>query len=89
MDGQRVLVTAGAAGIGLAMAQAFVAAGARVHAAGTTVEVERPKALDSQSIKAFTDPADIDALAVFLAGPHGRSISGPVLPIDGASEAAQ
>ena len=31
MNGQRVLVTAGAAGIGLAIAQSFAAAGARVH----------------------------------------------------------
>jgi NAD(P)-dependent dehydrogenase (short-subunit alcohol dehydrogenase family) len=30
-DAKRVLITAGAAGIGLAMARAFVAAGARVH----------------------------------------------------------
>jgi hypothetical protein len=26
---------------------------------------------------------------VFLAGPHGRSISGQMLPIDGDSKAAQ
>jgi len=30
--------------------------------------------LDNQSIRRYADPADIAALAVFLAGPHGRSI---------------
>jgi NAD(P)-dependent dehydrogenase (short-subunit alcohol dehydrogenase family) len=33
MNGQRVLVAAGAAGNGLAVTEAFVAAGARVHSA--------------------------------------------------------
>ena len=61
----------------------------RAQAAGTDVETERAKALDNQSVRELTDPADIGALAVFLAGPHGRSISGQVLPIDGDSRAAQ
>jgi NAD(P)-dependent dehydrogenase (short-subunit alcohol dehydrogenase family) len=61
----------------------------RAEASGTDVETERTKALDNQSVKKFTDPADIGALAVFLAGPHGHSISGQVLPIDGDSKAAQ
>jgi hypothetical protein len=30
--------------------------------------------LDNQSIRRCADSADIAALAVFLAGPHGRSI---------------
>ena len=61
----------------------------RAAAAGTDVETERAKAVANQSIGELTDPADIGALAVFLAGPHGRSISGQVLPIDGDSKAAQ
>ena len=61
----------------------------RAQAAGTDVETERAKALDNQSVRELTDPADVAALAVFLAGPHGRSISGQVLPIDGDSKSAQ
>jgi enoyl-[acyl-carrier-protein] reductase (NADH) len=35
-----------------------------------------------QSIKETIDPKDIAQLAVFLASPAGKSISGQVLPID-------
>jgi NAD(P)-dependent dehydrogenase (short-subunit alcohol dehydrogenase family) len=61
---------------------------ARAELSGLTVEEETEQALDNQSIRRFTDAADIAALAVFLAGPHGRSISGQVLPIDGDSKTA-
>ncbi|MDL5156154.1 SDR family oxidoreductase [Actinomycetospora termitidis] len=61
----------------------------RAEAAGTDVETERAKAVANQSIPALTDPADIGALAVFLASEHGRSISGQSLPVDGDSKAAQ
>ena len=47
------------------------------------------RALDNQSIRRFTEAADRAALVVFLAGPHGRSISGQILPMDGDSKAAQ
>ncbi|WP_153503534.1 SDR family oxidoreductase [Cumulibacter manganitolerans] len=58
----------------------------RAEQEGTSLEEQRAAALANQSVKAFTDPADIAALAVFLAGPHGRSISGQALPIDGDSK---
>lgn len=45
-------------------------------------------ALANQSVKKFIDPADIAALAVFLAGPHTRTISGQTFPIDGDSKTA-
>ena len=61
----------------------------RSDISGRTVEEETERALDNQSIRRFADPADIAALAVFLAGPHGRSISGQMLPIDGDSKGAQ
>ena len=35
-----------------------------------------------QSIKAMIDPKDIAQLAVFLASPAAKSISGQVVPID-------
>lgn len=61
----------------------------RAESAGDSVDDERERALANQSVKTFVDPADIGALAVFLAGEHGRSISGQMLPIDGDSKAAQ
>lgn len=61
----------------------------RAEANGTTVEQEREAALANQSIKEFIDPADVAALILFLAGPHGRTISGQQLPIDGDSKSSQ
>lgn len=61
----------------------------RAQQSGRTVAEEKELALANQSIKAFTEPADIGALAVFLAGPHARTISGQQISIDGDSKAAQ
>ncbi len=61
----------------------------RATVSGRTVEEETQLALANQAIPCFVDPADIAALAVFLAGPHGRSISGQAFPIDGDSKAAR
>jgi NAD(P)-dependent dehydrogenase (short-subunit alcohol dehydrogenase family) len=58
----------------------------RAAASGDPVETEIERALANQSVKQFVDPADIAALAVFLAGPHARSISGQLFPIDGDSK---
>lgn len=71
-------------------------AGARIEAvfegrakvSGRSVEEERRLAMDNQAVKKFVDPADIAQLALFLAGPHARSISGQVFPIDGDSKGA-
>lgn len=60
----------------------------RARVSGRTAEAEKNLALDNQSVKQFVDPADIAALALFLTGPHGRSISGQMFPIDGDSKAA-
>ncbi len=60
----------------------------RAKVSGHTVEQERDLAMANQAIKQFVDPADIAELAVFLAGPHARSISGQMFPIDGDSKAA-
>jgi NAD(P)-dependent dehydrogenase (short-subunit alcohol dehydrogenase family) len=61
----------------------------RAEISGRTVEEETERALDNQSIRQFTEAEDIAALAVFLAGPHGRTISGQMLPMDGDSKSAQ
>jgi NAD(P)-dependent dehydrogenase (short-subunit alcohol dehydrogenase family) len=39
--------------------------------------------MTNQSLKYFVDPAEIAALAVFLASDAARSISGQTFPIDG------
>lgn len=44
--------------------------------------------MDNQAVKKFIDPADIAALTFFLAGPHARTISGQMFPIDGDSKTA-
>jgi NAD(P)-dependent dehydrogenase (short-subunit alcohol dehydrogenase family) len=61
----------------------------RASVSGRTVEEEVDGALANQSVKRFTDPTDIAALALFLAGPHARTISGQAFPIDGDSKAAR
>ena len=61
----------------------------RAEISGRTAEEETERALANQAIGEFVDPADIAALTVFLAGPHGRTISGQAFPIDGDSKAAQ
>lgn len=58
----------------------------RAKVSGRTVEEESESALANQSIKQFISPADIAALAVFLAGPNARTISGQTFPIDGDSK---
>jgi NAD(P)-dependent dehydrogenase (short-subunit alcohol dehydrogenase family) len=60
----------------------------RAAASGRTVEEETEAALANQSVKEFIDPDDIAALVRFLAGPHARTISGQMFPIDGDSKAA-
>lgn len=61
----------------------------RAQVSGRSVEEERDLAMGNQAIKSFIDPADIGALAVYLAGPHARTISGQQFRIDGDSKAAQ
>jgi NAD(P)-dependent dehydrogenase (short-subunit alcohol dehydrogenase family) len=60
----------------------------RARVSGRTVEQESDLALANQSVKRFIDPADIAALAVFLAGPHARTISSHLFPIDGDSKSS-
>jgi NAD(P)-dependent dehydrogenase (short-subunit alcohol dehydrogenase family) len=60
----------------------------RASVSGRTVEEEADSALANQSVKQFIDPEDVAALAMFLAGPHARTISGQLFPIDGDAKAA-
>lgn len=54
----------------------------RAQISGRSVEEVRADAFAVQSIKAMVDPNDIAALAVFLASPAAKAISGQVIPID-------
>ena len=60
----------------------------RSATSGRSVEQEAAAALANQSIKRFVDPADIAAMALFLASKTARSISGQMIPIDGDSQSA-
>ena len=55
----------------------------RAKVSGRTVEEEIDLAMANQSIQKSVDPADI-----FLAGPHARTVSGQMFPIDGDSQSA-
>jgi NAD(P)-dependent dehydrogenase (short-subunit alcohol dehydrogenase family) len=59
----------------------------RAKASGRTVEEGMDLAMEKQSVRKFVHP-DIAALALFLAGPHARTISGQRFPIDGDLKAA-
>jgi len=54
----------------------------RAQVSGRTLEEVKAEAMAAQSIKAMIDPKDIAQLAVFLASPAAKSISGQVIPID-------
>jgi NAD(P)-dependent dehydrogenase (short-subunit alcohol dehydrogenase family) len=54
----------------------------RAQISGKSMEEVKADAFAAQSIKAMIDPRDIAQLAVFLASPAAKSISGQVLPID-------
>src|SRR5690348_8372743 len=54
----------------------------RSQISGRSMDEVRAEAMAAQSIKAMIDPKDIAQLAVFLASPAAKSISGQVIPID-------
>ncbi|MBS0307419.1 MAG: SDR family oxidoreductase [Proteobacteria bacterium] len=60
----------------------------RAKISGRTVQEEIDSAMANQAVKHFINADDIAALALFLAGPHARTISGQMFPIDGDSKAA-
>ena len=54
----------------------------RAQLTGRSMAEVKSEAFAAQSIDGFIDPKDIAQLAVFLASPAAKSISGQVLPID-------
>jgi NAD(P)-dependent dehydrogenase (short-subunit alcohol dehydrogenase family) len=55
----------------------------RAAQSGRSLDEERVSALANQSLKIFTEPSEIAALALFLASDAARTISGQALSIDG------
>ena len=94
LQGRRVLVTGGAHGIGLAITEAFVAAGAAVHVCDidtdwlTALKVKLPAV--HQSVADVSDEKQVDALFAELASRWGTldalvnnaGISGPTCAIE-------
>ena len=60
----------------------------RSQISGKSVDEVRAQAMSVQSIKAMVDPKDIAQLAVFLASPAAKAISGQVIPIDNDRQVA-
>jgi len=54
----------------------------RAQISGRSMDEVRAEAMAAQSIKAMIDPKHIAQLAVFLASPAAKAISGQVIPID-------
>ena len=54
----------------------------RAQISGKSLAEVKAQAMAEQSIKETIDPKDIAQLAIFLASPAAKSISGQVLPID-------
>jgi NAD(P)-dependent dehydrogenase (short-subunit alcohol dehydrogenase family) len=55
-------------------------------AKGTTVELVREAYLGGTSLRTFSKPGDVAAMAIFLASESGKRISGQVIVIDGHTE---
>jgi NAD(P)-dependent dehydrogenase (short-subunit alcohol dehydrogenase family) len=54
----------------------------RAQISGRSIAEVKDEAMAAQSIKTMIDPKDIAQLAMFLASPAAKSISGQVIPID-------
>jgi NAD(P)-dependent dehydrogenase (short-subunit alcohol dehydrogenase family) len=60
---------------------------AKAEATGASVEDMTARYTDQASLGRLIDPDDIARMAVFLAGPGGRNISGQALAVDGDTQA--
>ena len=54
----------------------------RARIANKSLDEVRADAMANQSIKQMVDPKDIAQLAVYLASPAAKAISGQAIPID-------
>ncbi len=60
---------------------------AKAEATGSSVDAMTARYTSQASLNRLIDPDDIARLAVFLAGPGGRNISGQALAVDGDTQA--
>lgn len=100
LNGKRVLVTAGAQGIGLAIAEAFVAAGAQVHICdvndGFLASAKKKLPQVSQSRTDVSSESQVDAMFAELAARWGgldvlvnnAGIAGPTAKVEDTDLAA-
>jgi NAD(P)-dependent dehydrogenase (short-subunit alcohol dehydrogenase family) len=94
MDGKRVLVTAGANGIGAVIARAFLEAGAAVHVcdvdAGAVERFSNAHPAASASLTDVSDPAAVERMFADFLGRHGgidvlvnnAGIAGPTATVE-------
>ena len=60
---------------------------AKAEATGSSVDAMTARYTSQASLNRLIDPDDIARMAVFLAGPGGRNISGQALAVDGDTQA--
>lgn len=60
---------------------------AKAEATGSSVDAMTARYTSQASLNRLIDPDDIARMAVFLAGPGGRNVSGQALAIDGDTQA--
>jgi NAD(P)-dependent dehydrogenase (short-subunit alcohol dehydrogenase family) len=60
---------------------------AKAEATGSSVDAMTARYTSQASLNRLIDPDDIARMAVFLAGPGGRNVSGQALAVDGDTQA--
>jgi NAD(P)-dependent dehydrogenase (short-subunit alcohol dehydrogenase family) len=89
LDGSAIVVTGGAAGLGLAYARRFLREGACVFLADIVDPAEAVAGLgavrESRAFKRDAGPADVEGAVVFLASSDSAFVTGQTLVVDGGS----
>ncbi|MEU6238150.1 SDR family NAD(P)-dependent oxidoreductase [Kitasatospora sp. NPDC047058] len=76
LNGKRILVTGGTSGVGLALAEALTAAGARVAVCGRRVAADGPQLLGGTPLTAFAADLSVPGEATRLAGRAVAALGG-------------
>src|SRR6516162_8021837 len=88
MSGRTVVVTGGTRGIGRALAEGYVAAGARVAVVARTAAAcretaEHLRAIGGEAIAVAAEPSEAVGAALPLTSDAGSFITGQVVMVDG------